>query len=90
VIYFRRVSGYFIEKIPEEEISMNEYNAPRLFSVKEAARYLGMSEAALRKRIYLREVRGLVKIGGRIFLDRKELDRWIEEKRINGGKSGQQ
>lgn len=64
-----------------------ELEEKRLLSCKEAARYLGISESALRKRIFLRQIKGLVRLGGRIYFDRKKLDWWIDEAEINGGKN---
>jgi len=50
----------------------------RLLDCKEAAKYIGISEAALRKRIFLRQVKGLVRLGGRLYFDRKKLDKFID------------
>lgn len=58
---------------------------PRLMDVRTAAKYLCMSEAALRKNIHLRRFnKALVRIGGRIFLDKHKLDKTIEELSIGG------
>ena len=59
----------------------------RLLSCKEAAEYLGISEPALRKRIFLRQIKGLVRLGGRIYLDKRKLDRFIDSIEVptNGG-----
>lgn len=58
---------------------------PRLMDVKEAAHYLSMSEAALRKNIYLRRFNNvLVKIGGRIYFDKQKLDLLINDMRLKG------
>ncbi len=61
----------------------------RLLSCKEAAGYLGISELALRKRIFLRQIKGLIRLGGRIYFDKKKLDSFIDglEIRQNGGKT---
>ena len=59
----------------------------RLMSCKEAAKYLGISEPALRKRIFLRQVKGLIRLGGKIYLDRRKLDKYIDELEVPiGGK----
>lgn len=60
----------------------------RLLNCKDAAKYLSMTLPALRKKIFLRQLRGIVKIGGRVFLDKKKLDLFIDESEIptNGGK----
>lgn len=62
-----------------------ELEEKRLLSCKEAARYLGISEPALRKRIFLRQVKGLVRLGGRVYLDRKKLEKFIDEIEIPVG-----
>ncbi len=59
---------------------------PRLLSCQEAAKYIGISEAALRKRIFLRQVKGLVRLGGRLYFDRKKLEKFIDELEIQGDK----
>ncbi len=61
-------------------------NEPRLLSCKEAAIYIGITEPALRKRIFLRQVKGLVKLGGRLYFDRKKLEKFIDELEIQGDK----
>ncbi len=57
----------------------------KLLTCKEAAKYLGISELALRKRIFLRQVKGLVRLGGRIYFDRKKLDQFVDELEIKNG-----
>lgn len=52
---------------------------PRLLSCREAAKYLGITEPALRKRIFLRQVKGLVRLGGRVYFDRKKLESFLDE-----------
>ena len=59
----------------------------RLLTVSEAARYLGISELALRKRIFLRQMKGLVRLGGRIYFDRHKLDQFVDELEIKNGVS---
>lgn len=57
---------------------------PRLLDCKSAALYLGMTESALRKNIYLRRFnKALVRIGGRIYFDKQKLDKAIEELAIS-------
>ncbi len=51
----------------------------RLLNCREAAKFLGITEPALRKRIFLRQVKGLVRLGGRIYFDRKKLDQFLNE-----------
>ncbi len=65
-----------------------EMEEKKLLSCKEAAGYLGISELALRKRIFLRQMKGLVRLGGRIYFDKKKLDSFIDalEIRKDGGK----
>ncbi len=67
---------------------MQTEEKPRLMDCKQAARYLGITEAALRKRIFLREVKGLIRLGGRIYFDKPKLDKFLDELEIKekGGK----
>ncbi len=55
----------------------------RLLTVKEAAEYLGISESALRKRIFLGQVDGLVRLGRRLYFDRPKLEKFIDELTID-------
>jgi len=60
----------------------------RLMNCKLTSLYLGMSEAALRKNIYLRRFdSALIKIGGRIFFDKISLDKIINKSCINNKKT---
>ncbi len=65
---------------------MQSEEKPRLMDCKETSRYLGITEAALRKRIFLRQIKGLVRLGGSIYFDRKKLERFLEEAEIKNGK----
>ena len=60
----------------------------RLLTCREAAKYIGITDPALRKRIFLRQIKGLLRLGGRIYLDRRKLDKFLDELEIkeNGGK----
>lgn len=49
----------------------------RLFTVREAATYIGRTEQALQHLIHRREIT-VVRKGRRVHLDRSDLDRWIE------------
>lgn len=49
----------------------------RLFTVKEAAAYVGRTEQALQHLIHKREI-VVVRKGRRVHLDRNDLDRWID------------
>jgi excisionase family DNA binding protein len=51
---------------------------PALFTVKEAAIYLGRSEQALQHLIFQKELQ-VVRVGRRVHLDRHDLDCWIEK-----------
>ena len=55
----------------------------RLMNLKVTSIYLGMTEAALRKNIYLRRFdSALIKIGGRIFFDKEKLDKILNDSAI--------
>jgi excisionase family DNA binding protein len=53
---------------------------PRLLTVKEAAQYLARSEQAIRHLIFQRDL-PVVRSGRNVRLDRRDLDRWIENNR---------
>lgn len=55
--------------------------AKRLFSVPEAAQYLGRTEGALRELIYKGRL-PQVKLDRRVQLDRHDLDRLIETSKV--------
>jgi excisionase family DNA binding protein len=55
----------------------NGASVNRLFSVKEAAAYIGRTEQALQHLIHKREI-VVVRKGRRVHLDRADLDRWID------------
>lgn len=50
---------------------------PRLLTAKAAGEYLGRSEQALRHMIHQRDI-ATVRSGRCVRIDRKDLDRWIE------------
>jgi excisionase family DNA binding protein len=52
----------------------------RLMTVKEAAHYLARSEQAIRHLVFQRDL-PVVRSGRNVRLDRKDLDRWIENSR---------
>jgi excisionase family DNA binding protein len=52
--------------------------APRLLTVDQAAVYLGRSKEAVQHMVAARKL-PVVRDGRRVFLDVKELDRWIEQ-----------
>jgi len=49
----------------------------RLFSIKDAALYLGFSVRSIRNLVYSREL-PIVRLGAKIFFDIKDLELWIE------------
>jgi len=51
----------------------------RLMDVKEAATYLGMSESALYKKVWKRQVPFAVKIGRSLRFDKVRMNEWIED-----------
>jgi hypothetical protein len=54
--------------------------SPRLLPLKEAARYLGLSIWAMRERIWAGQIQVVRFPGGRkLYLDIKDLDRFIEK-----------
>ena len=49
----------------------------RLFSIKDAAAYLGFSVRSIRNLVYSRQL-PIVRLGTKMFFDIKDLDLWIE------------
>jgi excisionase family DNA binding protein len=62
---------------------LNQSGASRLCSVDEAAAYIGRSPKALRHMI-ANGTMAAVREGGRIHLDRVDLDQWIELRKTRG------
>ena len=56
---------------------MQAQTGSRLFDVRAAAKYIGRSEQALR-RLAAKGAVPAVRRDGRVFLDREDLDQWIE------------
>ena len=52
----------------------------RLMTVKEAAEYIARSEQAVRHLIFKRDLPA-IRTGRHVRIDRKDLDRWIEQNR---------
>lgn len=55
----------------------------RLFTVEEAAKYLGRTPYAIRHMI-AKGILPVVRRDGRVYLDREDLDRWIEMRKSRG------
>ena len=51
----------------------------RLLNIREAAEYLGMTENALYKKVWKRQVPFAIKIGRSLRFDKVRMDEWIEE-----------
>jgi excisionase family DNA binding protein len=62
----------------KEEISQLRQVQPTLFTVKQAAVYLGRSESSIEQLIFKKTL-PVVRLGGRVHLDRRQLDKLIEE-----------
>ena len=62
---------------------LNQSQEPRLLRVDEAAKYIGRTPKALRHLIANGAVPA-VREGGRLHLDRGDLDRWIELRKVRG------
>jgi excisionase family DNA binding protein len=60
-----------------EELSRPHEVMPALLTVKAAAVYLGRSEQSIQHLIFQKEL-PVVRVGRRVHLDRRDLDRWIE------------
>jgi len=62
---------------------IHQGDEPRLMSVNEAARYVGRTAKALRHMIAAGAVPA-VREGGRVHLDRADLDSWVEMRKARG------
>jgi len=56
-------------------------DGPRLLRLKEAAAYLGTTEGAVRRLVRRRDAPFLI-IGHRYLIDRLDLDRYVEKKKL--------
>jgi excisionase family DNA binding protein len=56
---------------------------PRLLTVDEAAKYIGRTPKALRHMIASGAI-AMIREGSRIHLDRADMDKWIEMRRVRG------
>ncbi len=60
----------------------NGHNKPYLLSVRKTAEYLGRSEKAVRH-LYERRILTPLRIDGRVFIDRREIDHKYDEARLH-------
>jgi excisionase family DNA binding protein len=60
---------------------LNQSEQPRLLTVNEAAAYIGRTPKALRHMIATGTIPA-VREGSRIHLDRADLDRWVEMRKV--------
>ncbi|MCB0327955.1 MAG: helix-turn-helix domain-containing protein [Bdellovibrionales bacterium] len=63
---------------------MNKRNEPKLMSIREASKYLGIKESRLRKATRLREL-PFMRVGRLIRFERDHLDQWINKKHQDEG-----
>jgi len=70
----------------EKNVAKN-YVKKRLLDVKEAAEYLGISENALYKKVWKRQVPFAIKIGRTLRFDKVRMDEWIESNLLKVKKS---
>ena len=55
----------------------------RLLTVKEAAKYIGRTESAVRELVWNQKLPH-IRCDRRVMLDIRDLDRWIDENRVEG------
>jgi excisionase family DNA binding protein len=72
-----RVAAKVIEKLDSNVIAGAGQVKARLLTIEEGAKYLGRTKKALEHMIADKAV-PIVRCDRRIFLDRMDLDRWIE------------
>jgi hypothetical protein len=69
------------QEFPSAAKAENGNNKPYLMSVRKAAEYIGRSEKAVRH-LYERRILTPLRIDGRVFIDRREIDHKYELARI--------
>jgi excisionase family DNA binding protein len=75
------IAAVVASKLAAREVSRTAADvAPRLLTVKQAAAYLGRTEEAIQHMVAARKL-PVVRDGRRVFLDVRELDKWIERNR---------
>jgi len=55
----------------------------RLLTVREAAKYIGRTESAVRELVWNRKL-AHIRTDRRVMLDIRDLDRWIDANRVEG------
>jgi len=61
---------------------------PRLFSIEQAALYLGISPRSIRTFVATAQLPA-IRLGRRVLLDREQLDRWIASQSACAVRSGE-
>jgi hypothetical protein len=69
------------DELPLTGRAENSNNKPFLMSVRKTAEYLGRSEKAVRH-LYERRILTPLRIDGRVFIDRREIDHKYEQARF--------
>lgn len=64
---------------PPETQRINSPVRQRLLTIKEAAIYLGRGVDSLREMLYRHELKCIQKGRGKVWLDLRDLDAWIDE-----------
>ncbi len=60
-----------------------EVMSRRLLTVREAAKYIGRTESAVRELVWNRKL-AHIRTDRRVMLDIRDLDRWIDANRVEG------
>lgn len=61
-------------------MNMDELRKKKLLTRKEAAFYIGIGETNMHFLMHSPDFRAMVRIGGRVFVNREKLDEWLDEK----------
>jgi excisionase family DNA binding protein len=69
------------QTLAEQQSKPQQSQGPRLLTPKQAGEYIGRSESAVRQMIFKRQL-PVVRIGRNVRIDRKDLDRLIDENRM--------
>ncbi len=88
VLNLDAIAEVFIDRIAERvsaRIMVAQTTGPRLLTVEQAASYIGRTTHAVRKLVAAGAFPA-VKADGRVMLDIRDLDRWIDRNKTKGEK----
>lgn len=79
-LFVRALAAEVAMLVKKEMVVPASVIQPRLLDVKQAAIYLSRSEQSVQRLIFQKEV-AVIRVGRRVHLDVRDLDKWIEMNR---------